>query len=214
MTPENDQKLCAKYPKIFVDRDKGPRESCMHWGLAVGDGWYNLIDAACSTIQNHIDSSIKYAKFQTKHNEIVTAVRAGDMTLFNKHYAKMEEKWRNQILEQMLQPDNNEESRLGYGHGIRPIEPICSQLVADQVKEKFGGLRFYHHGGDELCNGVIDMAQAMSFRICEECGSPGKVGGKAWIRTLCPTHIKKGEESTFHDPVEWKLVDPLEETDE
>jgi len=59
------------------------------------------------------------------------------------------------------------------------------QVVATQVKEKFGGLRFYTMGGDAYIDGLISMAESMSYQICERCGNPGKVGGKGWITTMC-----------------------------
>jgi hypothetical protein len=59
------------------------------------------------------------------------------------------------------------------------------QPVAAQVKEKFGGLRFYVDNCDDYVRGVIAMAESMSYRTCEHCGSPGKQTGKGWIKTLC-----------------------------
>jgi hypothetical protein len=59
------------------------------------------------------------------------------------------------------------------------------QVVAAQVKEKFGGLRFYVDNGNDRIYGLISMAESMSYRICEDCGNPGKSGGRGWIRTLC-----------------------------
>lgn len=61
------------------------------------------------------------------------------------------------------------------------------QIEAVQVKEKFGGLRFYISHNDEYCRGLIHMAESMSLRICEYCGKPGEIkkGGGYWIRTLC-----------------------------
>lgn len=59
------------------------------------------------------------------------------------------------------------------------------QVVAAQVKEKFGGLRFYADGADDEVRGMIQMAEAISYRICEECGSPGRPSKEGWIRTLC-----------------------------
>jgi hypothetical protein len=67
-------------------------------------------------------------------------------------------------------------------------KPEVKQVVAMQVKEKFGSLRFYYEGGDEYCSGVAAMAEHMSGKVCEECGAPGTTGGKGWITTLCPTH--------------------------
>lgn len=43
----------------------------------------------------------------------------------------------------------------------------------NQIKEKFGGLRIYCSFSDEYINGVIDMAEKMSFHICELTGSCG-----------------------------------------
>lgn len=47
---QND--LYERYPDIFRERTMGMEESCMHWGLAVDDGWYSLLDAACSLLKN------------------------------------------------------------------------------------------------------------------------------------------------------------------
>jgi len=62
------------------------------------------------------------------------------------------------------------------------------QLQAEQVKEKYGGLRFYAIGGDDYTEGLIDMASALSLRVCETCGAPARQTKSGWIRTLCPTH--------------------------
>ena len=68
------------------------------------------------------------------------------------------------------------------------------QVVASQVKEKFGGLRFYiDYNGDETIRGMITMAESMSYHICEECGDRGKSHGSGWIRTLCDRHAAKYE---------------------
>lgn len=54
-----------------------------------------------------------------------------------------------------------------------------------QIKEKYGTLRLYHDGGDSYCDGVVDMAEAMSAVTCEQCGAPGKPNDGGWISTLC-----------------------------
>ncbi|NBO99466.1 MAG: hypothetical protein EBU90_04965 [Proteobacteria bacterium] len=59
------------------------------------------------------------------------------------------------------------------------------QVVATQVKEKFGTLRFYYGGGDDVVEGMVSMAESMSHRICEECGCPGDPRKGSWIKTLC-----------------------------
>ena len=64
-------------------------------------------------------------------------------------------------------------------------ERECFQVTADQVKEKFGGLRFYYSGGDEEIRGMVDMAELMSHKICELCGSPGIKRSSGWVVVRC-----------------------------
>ena len=59
------------------------------------------------------------------------------------------------------------------------------QVVATQVKEKFGTLRFYYGGGDDVIEGMVMMAESLTHRTCEECGCPGERRGGGWIKTLC-----------------------------
>jgi len=61
-----------------------------------------------------------------------------------------------------------------------------SPVVAVQVKEKFGELRFYHTGGDDIIFGMVWLAESLSNTICEECGSTEHVGQTSgWIMTRC-----------------------------
>lgn len=62
------------------------------------------------------------------------------------------------------------------------------QIVAAQVKEKFGGLRFYVSASSDYHDGLIGMAESMSYRICEVCGNPGTPNKRGWIRTTCTVH--------------------------
>ena len=63
------------------------------------------------------------------------------------------------------------------------------KVVIAQIKEKFGGLRYYADGDvDEQMDGMIDFAEALSYTICEECGAPGKLRSGGWMRTLCDKH--------------------------
>jgi hypothetical protein len=57
-----------------------------------------------------------------------------------------------------------------------------------QIKEKFGGLRFYYDGGDNEISGMVQMAESWASHSCETCGAPGKKREGGWIRTLCDHH--------------------------
>ena len=65
-----------------------------------------------------------------------------------------------------------------------------SQVVAVQVKEKFGGLRFYYDGGDDYIEGLVQMAEMISERTCEVCGNKSTLYQTGWHKILC---IKCGQ---------------------
>ena len=126
MSPENDKALCEAFPKIFINRNKNPKVSCMSFGFECGDGWYDVIYTLCGDIQHHID------------------------------------------------------------HNLDPkVDKDSTQVVATQVKEKFGGLRFYYQGGDATIDGMVGLAESLSYKICETCGNKGKAYNDGWIRTHC-----------------------------
>jgi hypothetical protein len=76
---------------------------------------------------------------------------------------------------------------------------IDPDVVVDQVKEKFGGLRYYYSSDSDRSDEIeklIDEAEAKASKSCEVCGAPGETGtfGSGWANTLCPTHGKVREE--------------------
>lgn len=86
------------------------------------------------------------------------------------------------------------------------IDTLCSQIqwqidqnnappvVAKQVKEKFGGLRFYYRGGDPMIRGMVLMACAMADRTCEICGCPAMQKVEGEIMCLCHKHFSQGHQ--------------------
>lgn len=77
---------------------------------------------------------------------------------------------------------------------IKSITKLKGVVVAQQVKEKFGGLRFYiysHPKNEQIGNKIytlINDAAAKSFTTCEICGAPGKRNKTGWLSTLCEEH--------------------------
>jgi hypothetical protein len=67
------------------------------------------------------------------------------------------------------------------------LEPIAREtgLHALQVKEKFGGLRFYVSA--DGVRAAIEAAEEESFQTCEHCGAAGSTReyGGGWLITLC-----------------------------
>jgi hypothetical protein len=76
------------------------------------------------------------------------------------------------------------------------LEPLVAEFESAagcpfevlQVKEKFGGLRFYVNHANEAIHRRFGAAALESFRTCEVCGQPGKRREGSWIKTLCDKH--------------------------
>ena len=76
--------------------------------------------------------------------------------------------------------------------GWRPlVRELCHKLFdagwdgkLSQIKEKFGGLRFYAYTHNDL----IDVYETQSYKICQKCSSIHKVKThdiNGWLTTLC-----------------------------
>lgn len=65
------------------------------------------------------------------------------------------------------------------------------QVVAEQVKEKFGTLRFYFYGGDETIEGMVSIAESITRKICEDCGNVGQHRTQKWHRVTCESCEEK-----------------------
>ena len=68
MKKELQDKLFKKYPKIFRQKDLSMQETAMCWGIACGDGWYDLIDELCGEIQNRVDNVNRQTKYKIKNS--------------------------------------------------------------------------------------------------------------------------------------------------
>lgn len=65
---------------------------------------------------------------------------------------------------------------------------MMSQIVATQVKEKFGGLRFYCMAHNPVVDDLILDAEEKCSKICEVCGEPGTLETDGWLRVTCTAH--------------------------
>jgi len=70
------------------------------------------------------------------------------------------------------------------------IVELDPRVQAVQVKEKFGGLRFYINGTrSDMVYSLISNAEDESYVTCENCGTKENVSQNeyGWIYTLCDT---------------------------
>lgn len=66
-----------------------------------------------------------------------------------------------------------------------------------QIKEKFGGLRWYDNGfpteGYEEYKEWLDKYEELSFKTCIDCGKPAKYFTRGWITPICEDCAKEYE---------------------
>jgi hypothetical protein len=96
------------------------------------------------------------------------------------------------------------EARLGGGVGPG-WEPLVDELhakllthdpdvVVTQVKEKFGGLRYYYRStlDHHVLDPIVHEYERKAARTCEWCGAPAETTAPqmGWLKTLCPEHTE------------------------
>lgn len=72
------------------------------------------------------------------------------------------------------------------------LREVYPDIVASQIKEKFGGLRYYIDSvPEEVSDRVFDLietAEAASYAICEACGDVGTINEERWKEVRCEHH--------------------------
>lgn len=69
------------------------------------------------------------------------------------------------------------------------VELNALDVKISQVKEKFGQLRIYQHGGDAGIGMALDITELVSGCVCELCGMPAAVTElEGWLLARCDKH--------------------------
>jgi hypothetical protein len=86
-------------------------------------------------------------------------------------------------------------------------EKETHQVHAVQVKEKFGGLRFYVDSATDDQNAWISFAEDLSYHICEDCGilseTPLLKSDYGWYSSICPECKAKKETNRYIYPTKF-----------
>jgi len=173
MKEELDKKLVKAFPLLYGDRNAPMQSTAMCWGFP-GDGWFDIIWDLSSKLEPLIQKFI---------DDNPNMPCGGCVCAKERHYG-----WKSRnpgkCLAIHVDPESEEEPPNNYFacfcDGYRLPHPRASQ-----VKEKFGGLRFYMTCGTDEIYDLTDKAEALSYKTCEECGKPGEERHGGWIRTLC-----------------------------
>lgn len=162
--------------EVFVKRmeETYPKMLGGHYGgFAISKGWWHIVESAMANIQQHIDWKNK--------------CRMREIDKFNAREEGYDALLKFFSGERPATDWEIESAQECMEEGV-VIPPEIPQVVVQQIKEKFGGLRFYYEGGDDYVSGVVDMAESWAGKTCETCGSLGTRRSGGWIRTLCDIH--------------------------
>ena len=174
MKPELDEKLAKAFSLLYADRSGDMRSTCMVWGFSCGDGWFDLIWDLSSKLEPLIEQQLK---------ENPNMPCSGCACAKERHYG-----WKynpGKCLAIHVDPTSEEEPPNNYFACFCEGYKSCHSR-ASQVKEKFGGLRFYMTTGTDEMLDLIEEAEEASYKTCEECGSQDATqNSNGWIRTLC-----------------------------
>jgi len=86
-------------------------------------------------------------------------------------------------------------------------QPV-KQVVARQIKQKFGTLIFDYEGGDKHINSIIEYTEFISGYICEETGNTNDVGynHNGYIQVLHSDLAKNKKDFNFIDDEELRTI--------
>lgn len=107
--------------------------------------------------------------------------------------------WRAKFGEQLCEELREELIRVNYLDKYRIM----------QIKEKYGGLRWYDNGNTREGYEIIRKYEELSYKTCIDCGRPATKMSVGWISPFCD----KCAERLSKDNDYWEFTD-LEEKDE
>lgn len=227
MTPELDKKLCKRFPVLYQDRHSPMSSTCMCWDFDCGDGWFEILWQLSLAIEEELGYSwlqerrfLFMKSFARRWNDLMYKLSPVRQRKYHMEGNGMKEAPFHQVLdsedpprwdERIVQFLFGKKKKIGDFEvdrlGLKSLrwDPQTGFAV-DQVKEKFGTLRFYCPGNDMIYR-FTSLAEGLSAITCELCGQPGRLGQHhGWYSTRCPLHAPKGWTAFKPEPPEPTVV--------
>lgn len=100
---------------------------------------------------------------------------------------------------------------LPYGWRVAFGDSMCDEIQSEyellseeekeyfkitEIKEKFGGLRFYIAGGTEKMYDIIDKYEDFSYTVCIDCGKPATWQSMGYILYFCDDCKRKNDSTS------------------
>ena len=206
MTPELDKKLVERFPVLYQDRHSPMSQTCMCWGFDHGDGWFDII----WNLSLAIEEELGYSRLQEQWfllkkvlarnwNALIYKLSPVRQSRYHMEGNGTKERPFHQVLDSRDEPKWDERIAQFLFGKTKKIGDFTMErmgikewrwdpntgFAVEQVKEKFGTLRFYSPGNEKI-NRCITLAERMSAVTCELCGNEGQLGAQGyWYSTRC-----------------------------
>jgi len=174
MRKELDERLTKAFPLLYADRHGDKRSTAMCWGFSCGDGWFDIIWNLSEKLELVIKDFIK-------DNPNLSCTACGCEK--KKHYGSATPS-PGRCLAIHRDPFSEEEPPGNY-RACFCESYESSHPKAAQVKEKYGGLRFYMTLSNNEIRNLVTEAEVLSKKTCEFCGAEGSLRRDGWWHTLC-----------------------------
>ena len=164
----NSTEIMNKYDNLYKERTLPMSETCMCWGLSVGDGWLPLIDKVSSMLNSPVYSST------------ISLKDGDDYIMFHYKYPYV-------VMKQVKEKFGL--LRIYYECEFPEINNLpkhIKELPENKIKLNDIVSKSYSY-----VDGVIDFAEHLSGTICEVCGEDGELREGSWSKTLCDEHWKE-----------------------
>lgn len=77
------------------------------------------------------------------------------------------------------------ESEITTNYDSDKIIPLLEGYTILQIKEKYGGLRWYDGGAPKYVHDVVSKYEKLSYKTCIVCGKPAKYRSAGWVSPYC-----------------------------
>jgi hypothetical protein len=157
MSPELEHKLIKRYPGLFRDVNKSPKETLICFGAECGDGWFDILDNLCGFITN-LQKNRSY--FLMKKDSKCIDFHCPDIV-----FSQIKEKFGT--------------LRVYWHFADWGYEELAAQIKDTEDLDK------YISRYSDVIESAIDFCEYLSSKTCEITGKPGKLYSKGWCVTLC-----------------------------
>lgn len=172
MNAKLQQELLEKYPILFQDKDKSPKETLICFGIETGDGWYKILNNLFGYFYMIMDNEY-YIPFKNeyviegKFETYGTYIKAPKIKLL-----QVKSKYGTLRVYTSVYDDEP------------PSEEIQKKLQENAYERTLKSIyRKYDFS--------VDYAEYLSSKSCEICGEEGTQTNGSWVETLCPEHMSE-----------------------